>query len=605
MTGRLTTTTQLDTIPTQEPSSKERGGSPWLGRHSAPSATFETYQELERRMTPWGPTPAAAIAPTTAVGAFTDWWVHLLGSPAKQWELAQYGAEQFVRLWRGAIQPNGAVRPLPQDKRFDDPAWSLPPYHWIEQAFLLRQQWWERATTGVPGVTRHHEQMVSFAARQWLDMVAPSNFVAANPVVQQRTLKEGGMNLLRGMVHVAQDAWREAADQPPAGAERYEVGRNVAITPGHVVLRNRLMELIQYEPTTPKVHAEPVLVVPAWIMKYYVLDLSPHNSLVKHLVDNGFTVFALSWKNPDSGDRDLGMDAYDRLGVRAALEAIGKIVPDAKVHAAGYCLGGTLLSIVAAAMGRSGNHALKTLTLFAAQTDFADPGELALFVDEGQVAFLESLMFRRGYLDKHQMKNTFQLLRSKDLVWSYRLSNHLLGERKPASDLMAWNADGTRLPYRMHVEYLRGLFLENALARGEWLVDGTPVNLDDIRVPIFNVGAVQDHIAPWRSVFKLNALTDADQTFVLTAGGHNVGIVNPPGSAMSNYRMRTRHSGDRLLTPDEWLASTPRVEGSWWTAWVRWLSTHSSRQVPPPRLGAPKAGLPPLDAAPGSYVYQR
>jgi polyhydroxyalkanoate synthase len=341
-------------------------------------------------------------------------------------------------------------------------------------------------------------------------------------------------------------------------------------------------------------------------MKYYILDLSPQNSLVRYLLNQGFTVFMISWKNPGPEDRDLGMEDYDRLGVRAALDAIRAIEPGTRVHATGYCLGGTLLSIVAAALGRAHDTALKTMTLLAAQTDFTDPGELALFIDEGQVAFLENLMWRRGYLDKRQMRSTFQMLRSNDMIWSYRLYNHLLGERHPVSDLMAWNADGTRLPYRMHMEYLRGLFLHNALAHGEWRVDGTPVNLSDIRVPIFNVGAVQDHVAPWRSVFKLHALTDADQTFVLTAGGHNVGIVNPPGQAKSSYHLREWRRGDRLLTPDEWLDATPAVPGSWWTAWVAWLQQHSTRkQVAPPRMGAPSFGLPPLDAAPGLYVLQR
>ena len=590
----------------RRPGSKERGGSPWLGRETPHSETFETYQKLERSLSAsgWLPT-TAAVAPATSVGAFMDWWVHLLTSPAKQWELAQYGAEQWLRAVSSAATGADPVEPLPQDKRFNDPAWHEAPYRVLEQAFLLQQQWWQRATTAVPGVNPHHEQMVSFAARQWLDMVAPSNFISTNPVVQRRTAEERGQNLLRGLGHALEDAWREAGDLPPAGAESFEVGRNIAITPGRVVLRNRLMELIQYTPTTDTVRAEPVLLVPAWIMKYYVLDLSPQNSLIKYLVDSGFTVFAISWKNPDGDDRDLGMNSYDELGVRAALDAVRKIVPGARVHAAGYCLGGTMLSITAAALGRNGDRALQTMSLFAAQTDFTDPGELALFVDEGQVHFLENLMARRGYLDKRQMKRTFQMLRSNDLIWSYRFYNYLLGERQPMTDLMAWNADGTRLPQRMHVEYLRGLFLRNALAHGEWMVDGVPINLDDIRVPIFSVGAIQDHVAPWRSVYKLNALTDADQTFVLTSGGHNVGIVNPPGQPKSNYRIRDWHAEDRLLTPDEWLASTEPVSGSWWTAWTRWLDEHSTGRVAPPALGSPQAGLPPLDAAPGRYVHQR
>jgi len=585
---------------------RERGGSPWLGREDAASATFKAYREIERKLGPWGLVPGTSIAPTTAAGAFIDWWVHLSASPAKQWELAQLGVEQSLRAWQAAATNSAVVQLLPQDRRFDDPAWHQPPWRWMAQAFLLRQQWWQRATTGVPGVTPHHEQMLAFAARQWLDMVAPSNFISTNPVVQRRTMQEGGMNLLRGAAHVLEDALREASDRPPVGAEAFEPGRNIAVTPGRVVLRNRLIELIQYTPTTRSVHAEPVLVVPAWIMKYYVLDLSPHNSLIKHLVDQGFTVFAISWKNPDAGDRDLGMDAYGRLGVRAALQAVRHIVPGARVHAAGYCLGGTLLAIEAAALGRDADDVLKTMTLFAAQTDFADPGELALFVDEAQVAFLENLMSRHGFLDKRQMKRTFRMLRSNDLVWSYRLTHHLLGERSPVTDMMAWNADGTRMPYRMHVEYLRGLFLNNLLARGEWQVDGAPVNLEDIRVPVFNLGALQDHVAPWRSVFKLHNHSSAEQTFVLTAGGHNAGIVNPPGRAKTSYRLRSWRPGERVLTPDEWLASTEPVEDSWWTAWVDWLAHHSTRRrVAPPRMGARRAGLAPLDAAPGLYVHQR
>ena len=447
-----------------------------------------------------------------------DWWIHLVGSPAKQLEVASAAAAQWRRAWKVAVSGE-TVLPLPQDKRFADPAWQLPPYRGLMQAFLLEEEWWQRATTGVRGVTPHHEQMVSFAARQWLDMAAPSNFVVTNPVVQRQTLQECGLNLFRGAAHALEDAWRDAADLPPAGAGAFEIGRTVAITPGRVVLRNRLMELIQYAPTTPTVHLEPVLIVPAWIMKYYVLDLSPGNSLIRHLVDRGYTVFAISWKNPTSEDRNLGMNDYVELGVRAALQAIRTIIPGAKVHATGYCLGGTLLATVAAALGRTDETPLKTLTLLAAQTDFTAPGELGLFIDEGQVAFLENLMAQRGYLDKKQMQSTFQMLRSNDLIWSYRLQSQLLGQRRPVSDLMAWNADGTRLPARMHSEYLRGMYLNNALARGEWCVDLQAACPDRCRADV-------------RAHHR----------------GHNVGIVNPPGQAKSSYRMRMWHAGDRLLT---------------------------------------------------------
>lgn len=583
--------------------SRERGDSPWLGHAVPPSRAFLAFQQFERALTPWGWMPGTAVAPATAFGALMDWSVHLAASPAKQWELAHLALAPLLGAPVDMATPDR--QPLPQDKRFSDPAWRAAPYSAFARGFLLTQQWWQCATSGVPGVGRHHEQRVSFGARQWLDTCAPSNWLLTNPVLQRCTLEQRGMNLLRGAAHAIEDACREAADLPPTGAERFEVGRDVAATPGRVVFRNRLIELIQYAPTTPTVHAEPVLIVPAWIMKYYVLDLSRHNSLIRFLVDQGFTVFAISWKNPDAGDRDLGLNDYGQLGVQAALQTIEAIVPGVPVHAVGYCLGGTLLAIAAAALGRARMNVLRTVTLLAAQTDFTDPGELALFIDEGQVAFLENLMARRGTLDKRQMRGTFQMLRSADLIWSYRSVNYLLGERQPPTDLMSWNADGTRLPYRMHVEYLRGLFLRNALARGEWEVGGVPVNLVDIRVPIFSVGTIQDHVAPWRSVYKLHALTDADQTFVLTAGGHNVGIVNPPEQTKSSYRLRHQHNGDRLLTADEWLAATEPVAGSWWTAWAQWLARHSVRRVEPPTMGAPDAGLAPICDAPGTYVHMR
>lgn len=580
---------------------KERRDSPWLGR--------DGERAVEAPVPPWdapwadgSPLPGS-VAPTTTASAFLDWWMNLAAAPGKQAELARETWRTLADAWLVA-GGRDVVDPLPQDKRFADPAWQQSPYRQMAQGLQLWQRWWHGATTGVPGVTRHHEDMVSFAARQWLDLVSPSNFVSTNPVALARTAETFGGNLWTGALHALDDALRDAADLPPPGAERFRPGVDVAVTPGRVVHRNRLMELIQYAPSTPSVHPEPVLLVPAWIMKYYVLDLSPANSLVRHLVSQGFTVFAISWKNPDGADRDLGMDDYARLGVLEALEAIRRIVPGAHVHAAGYCLGGTLLAAVAAWLGRRGHTPLKTVTLLAAQTDFTEPGELALFIDESQVAFLERLMSRHGYLDKRQMRATFQLLRSNDLVWSHRLRSHLLGEREDLSDLMAWNADGTRLPYRMHLEYLQAFFLRNALARGEWRVQGSPVNLADIRVPVFNVGTVQDHVAPWRSVYKLNALCDAEHTFVLTAGGHNVGIVNPPGNPVpSSYRLHTRHAGERLQTPDEWLEATPLTEGSWWTAWVAWLARHSTRTRRPPRLGLP--GHAPRDAAPGHYVHQR
>jgi len=342
--------------------------------------------------------------------------------------------------------------------------------------------------------------------------------------------------------------------------------------------------------------------VPAWIMKYYILDLSPHNSLVKFLVDRGHTVFAISWKNPTYEDGDLGMNDYVRLGLMDAIDAVSAIVPGAPLHAAGYCIGGTLLAIGAAAMARDDDHRLKTVTLFTAQTDFAEPGELALFVDESQVTYLEDLMRDQGYLDTRQMAGAFQMLRSNDLVWSRMVRNYLMGERTPMTDLMAWNADGTRMPHRMHSEYLRSLYLRNDLAEGRFKVGVGPVALSDVRAPIFCVGTDRDHVAPWRSVYKLHLLTDTEITFVLASGGHNTGVVSEPGDARRSYRVMKRARDGKYVDPDAFLAVAPRHEGSWWLEWQRWLADHSSEQVAQPVMGAPKKGYPPLAAAPGAYV---
>ncbi len=307
---------------------------------------------------------------------------------------------------------------------------------------------------------------MEFAARQLLDMTAPSNFPLTNPEILWRTISTGGFNLVRGAQNSFADYERALGGKKPVGTEQFEVGHDVAITPGKVVFHNRLIELIQYAPAMQEVRAEPILIVPAWIMKYYILDLSPHNSLIKYLTEQGFTVFMISWKNPGPDDRDLGMDDYPVIGVMDALDAIGRILPDRKVHAAGYCLGGTLLSIAAAAMARDRDDRIATLTLLAAQTDFTEAGELMLFTDESQVTFLEDMMWEQGFLDSRQMAGAFEMLRSNDLVWSRIVHDYLLGEREPMTDLMAWNADATRMPYRMHSEYLRRLFLDNDLAEG-------------------------------------------------------------------------------------------------------------------------------------------
>ncbi len=549
------------------------------------------------------------LSPAALMLAYLDWRVHLGLSPGKQVELVQKALRKSLRLAvyaaRSTQDPDTppCIEPLPQDRRFEHPGWQQWPYNLMYQGFLLNQQWWYNATTGIRGMSRHHENAVEFAARQWLDMFSPANFPLTNPEVQQVTWDQGGANLFKGWENFVDDWQRSIGGGKPAGAEHFKVGRDVAITPGKVVFRNRLIELIQYSPTTTEVHQEPILIVPAWIMKYYILDLSPDNSLVRYLVAQGHTVFMISWCNPTAEDRDLSMDDYRRMGIMDALAVVSTIVPETRVHAVGYCLGGTLLTIAAAAMARDGDQRLASITLFAAQTDFTEAGELMLFIDDSQLTFLEDIMWDQGTLDTTRMAGAFQLLRSNDLIWSRLVYEYLLGRRQPMNDLMAWNADATRMPYRMHSQYLRRLFLDNDLAEGGYRVEGRPISITDIRAPIFAVGTEKDHVAPWRSVYKIDLLADTDEvTFVLTSGGHNAGIVSPPDHPRRRFRVGTRSDAEPYLDPDSWFERTPVQNGSWWPVWQQWLVERSSGKTPPPTSGCER--YPVLADAPGHYVMQ-
>ena len=551
------------------------------------------------------------LSPVTMILAATDWMLHLARAPGKQLQLGAKAARKYWRLsdyiGRSLSDPAAApaIEPLPQDRRFTDPAWKEPPFNLIVQAFLLNQQWWHAATTGIGGVSRHHEDIVEFTARQILDVFAPTNFLATNPLLQRKIVETGGRCIVDGFRNLMEDMQRLVRGEPPVGAESFPVGEKVATARGKVVYRNELVELIQYEPATEQVRPEPILIVPAWIMKYYILDLSPGNSLVRWLTGQGFTVFMISWHNPGKEDRNLDLEAYRRLGPMAALDAIEAITGGRKVHAAGYCLGGTLLAIAAAAMARDGDERLASVTLLAAQTEFSEPGELGLFIDEAQLNVLDNMMWSRGYLDSAQMGGAFQILRSNDLIWSRVLGIYLMGEREPISDLMAWNADGTRMPYRMHSEYLARLFLNDELAEGKYKVDGRTITLSAIRAPMFAVGTERDHVAPWRSVHKIHLLTGAEITFALTSGGHNAGIVSEPGHAGRSYRLLTREAGGPSYDPEEWLERAERKSGSWWIEWGVWLDRHSGAPEPPPSMGAPDKRYAPVTDAPGTYVLEK
>ncbi|MGO9742138.1 MAG: PHA/PHB synthase family protein [Roseiarcus sp.] len=543
---------------------------------------------------------SGGLSPVAQGLAVFDWSAHLMNAPFRRVELAAQAVRGWTRMV-DAARGETVIEPKPDDHRFQDPAWKAPPFSFYEQAFLIIEQWWADATDGPPGVNAEDRRVVGFGVRQWIDMFSPSNIPWANPEVLNATWESGGANFLIGLDNYLADL--RTASGLESGLGGFVVGNNLAITPGSVVYRNELIELIQYAPTTAEVAREPVLIMSAWIMKYYILDLRPENSLIRYLVGRGHTVFVISWRNPGAEFHGQSLDDYRVKGLMAAFDVIGDICPGQKVQATGYCLGGTLLAIGAAAMGRDDDRRLAGVTLFAAQTDFSEAGELQLFITADQLAFLDDVMRAQGFLDASQMAGAFQSLRSNDLIWSRLIKSYLIGVRDHPNDLMAWNADATRMPARMHSEYLHKLFQRNEIAEGRFLVDGKPIALNDIRAPLFVVGAEADHVAPWRSVHKLHAFNDAELTFALASGGHNAGIVSPPGHPRRHYRILRREAGGHYLGPDEWFAAAELRDGSWWPAWADWLDAHSAGRTPPPAMGSDRH--PAIEPAPGKYVLQK
>jgi polyhydroxyalkanoate synthase len=539
--------------------------------------------------------------------AYLDWLSHLAISPGKQLQLAQDLVLKLTKLGVyniGALFRQNLGGPASKlERRVSGENWQRWPFNVLAQAHQTAKDWWEEAGSDVAGVSDSHQELVNFITGQVLDLLSPANYPLTNPDVIKTTLEQKGVNLARGLKFFVQDTARKVTNSPPSRPPGFQVGKDVGITPGKVVYRNELMELIQYSPATEKVGAEPVLFCPAWIMKYYILDLSPKNSMVKYLVEQGKTVFMISWKNPGEKDRDVGFEDYLEKGLHAAVDAVEAIVPRRKIHATGYCIGGTLLLVAAAQMARDGDDRLQSVSLFAAQGDFSEAGELLRFISPSQLEFVDKYMWKKGLLTSESMGGTFGSLRASDLVYGSAVDRYLLGNSLPPSDLMAWNADGTRMPYRMHTDYLHKLFLHNELAQNEFVVGDRPVALQDISVPMFVLGTETDHVAPWKSVYKLHRLTQDELTFLLTSGGHNAGVISGAVHPYRRYRMHTRHPGDKYIDPDTWMATVPVSSNSWWPAWSAWLDERMSTSVKPPRMGAPTRGCKPIEDAPGKYVF--
>lgn len=566
------------------------------------------HQNLDRAAGAAVALMSGGVSPHAFIEAWSDWALHLSRAPGRQLELVERAQQNALKLLvQAASSDKDAVSgftPKAYDHRFYHPGWQKAPFNGLQQGFLAVQDWWDYATDHLRGLEPEDADRTRFMARQMLDLVSPSNFPALNPEIIEQTVKRAGMNLTDGARNLAHDFLNTITQAHEPTPEGYQIGKDLACTPGEVVFRNDMFELIQYAPETDKVQAEPILIVPAWIMKYYVLDLSPHNSMVRYLVGEGFTVFMISWCNPTAEQAELSLEDYRKRGVMTALDAVNAIVPKQRVNAVGYCLGGTILAIAAATMAREHDVRLGSITLLAAQVDFVEAGELLLFLDESQIAFLEDMMWERGYLDRPQMARAFSAIRSEDLIYSRAVQRYLLGKEDLPTDLGVWVSDTTRMPARMHSEYLRGLFLENRLTAGRFAVEGRVIAMKDISAPMFVVGTETDHIAPWRSVYKTQLFTDNDLTFVLTSGGHNGGIINEPGGQRGHYRIGHRAADALYVGPDTWLAKNKTKPGSWWPEWKNWLESKSSGVGPTPPLSAPEKGLASIIPAPGTYVHQ-
>ncbi len=548
------------------------------------------------------------MSPPAIVNAYIEWISHLMISPGKQMLLMQSLFRNMLKLGKyGLSSASGSPTEKPaknSERVFETEAWQSFPFNLFSQSYLMAKQWVYDASTDIEGMSLRKEELVSFLNSQILEMLSPANFPGLNPEINAATREEKGENIRRGLKYLVDDLSKPKISD--AEESEFIVGENIAATPGKVIFQNQLMELIQYKPTTEQVDAEPVLIVPPWIMKYYILDLSERNSMVKYLVDQGKNVFMMSWINPAEDERDMSMEDYLNHGFMDALAAVKSVIPGKQVHAVGYCIGGTLLSIAAAKLAQDNDHSLKSISLFTAQTDFTEPGEIQLFLNDSQLAFVESRMWKQGYLEGDGMSWAFKALRPADLIWGPAVHRYLMGQESNYNDLMTWNADSTRMPYRMHADYLRCLYLNNELADGKFKIDGKPVSLHDIDVPFFVVGTLADHVAPWKSVFKIHRLVDSEVTFLLTSGGHNAGIICGPDHPRRSYQMHTHKPGDKSIDADTWVNTIESKPGSWWPVWSEWLSKQSTgKRKAPATFGAARKGYKALRDAPGHYVHVR
>ncbi|MGE4481565.1 PHA/PHB synthase family protein [Acidocella sp.] len=568
----------------------------------------------QKLVTEWMKRQAAEgmeMDPLNIGSAFMEMTTKLLSNPAQIME-AQLGLwRDYMTLWQNTArriwsgeEPEPVITHDPRDKRFADPAWRQNEiFDFIKQSYLLSARYINDVVTHVDGLDPKTARKVDFYARQFINALSPSNFALTNPEVLRKARETGGENLVRGLNNLLNDLEHGRGNLriKMTDTEAFNVGGNIAVSPGKVVYQNELMQLIQYSPSTEQALARPLLILPPWINKFYILDLRPKNSLVRWLVSQGHTVFMVSWVNPDERLADKNFDDYMAGGVLAALDAIEKITRQPKINAIGYCLGGTLLAATLGYMAAKGDERIASATFFVTLTDFSDAGELGVFIDEEQLSTLEEKMSKRGYLEGNEMATTFNMLRANDLIWSFVVNNYLLGQEPFPFDLLYWNSDSTRMPAAMHSFYLRNMYQKNLLSiPGGISMKGVPVDLGQVKIPCYFLSCREDHIAPWMSTYKGARNFGGKVRFVLAASGHIAGVVNPPEGGKYNHFI----NADLPDTPDEWFRGATEIAGSWWPDWQRWVTAQNSGKVPAREPGKAR-GFKALEDAPGSYVKVR
>jgi polyhydroxyalkanoate synthase len=537
------------------------------------------------------------------VGRVAEYW---MSDPQRALELQTSLGRAYLDLWAGAVkrmageQAGPVVSPDPRDKRFSDPEWSQNQFFdFLKQAYLLTAQWADRLVKDAAGVDEHTRKKAEFYVKQIANAVSPSNFVLTNPELLRETLSSNGENLVRGMHMLSEDikAGQGVLKIRQSDPSMFEVGMNLATTPGKVVFQNELMQLIQYEAVTKNVLKLPLLIVPPWINKFYILDLAPEKSFIKWCVDQGVTVFVISWVNPDARLAAKNFEEYMREGVIAALDKVEAVTGEKQAHTIGYCVGGTLLAITLAYLATKKQNRVKSATLFAAQVDFTYAGDLMVFVDEERIKQLETHMKEQGYLEASRMANTFNMLRSNDLIWPYIVNNYMRGKKPMPFDILYWNSDATRMPAANHSFYLRNCYLDNRLTKGEMEIAGTRLDLHKVKVPVYNLATREDHIAPAKSVLYGSQYFGGPVKYVLAGSGHIAGVVNPPSKPKYQYWTGGKPNGESV---ERWMKTATEHPGSWWPDWLDWLKAQGAQTVAARKVGGGK--FKPIEDAPGSYV---